>query len=110
MTEVSYKTVERPYTVSEIDQMRQCVEKLVEGPIYMEFTGDGYCGSGSTYNAQEREAKIEGRLRTYMTNGTAPVELAEAVQEINRVEQEQMEASRARWEARQQNSLATAPA
>ncbi len=52
---------ERKYTVAEIDQMRELIQ--------------GSYPDGWPYMHDEREAEIEGRLRTYMLNGTNPEEL-----------------------------------
>lgn len=52
---------QRKYTVGEIDRMRSEIEwSYPSGP----------------YNAIERNADIENRLRTHMQNGTTPEELA----------------------------------
>ena len=56
---------ERKYSVSEIDQMRGFIEALT-----LEY--------GVGYQREQLEAQVEDRLRTYMLNGTEPVELEQA--------------------------------
>jgi len=52
---------ERKYSVSEIDRMRKAIEWSFP--------------TGVSYDAVDRAAEIEERLRTYMLNGTDPKEL-----------------------------------
>lgn len=56
---------ERKYSIAEIDQMRAAIRSIC-------------IQSGVAYYPAEKTAEIEERLRTYMINGTEPVELRNA--------------------------------
>jgi hypothetical protein len=53
---------QRPYTVSEIERMRQALQ-IINTPI------------GISYSQTAIDARVEDQLRTYMVNGTEPDEL-----------------------------------
>jgi hypothetical protein len=61
---------QRKYSVTEIDRMRYSVQCMYMGPFNPEL--------------------VEGRLRTYMVNGTEPEELEQAATERMRADQERI--------------------
>lgn len=74
---------QRKYSIDEIDRMRRAVKELSMG-----WTARFYSGSRALFEPSFEE--IEGKLRTYMLNGTAPEELDEVVGEDRaRLEKEQ---------------------
>lgn len=87
---------ERAYTVAEIDEMRGFVETLVRGVGHWTVMPSG--GLMGRYldhmNQREYDACIEGRLRTYMVNGTAPDELREAADKIKNADREAADRAR----------------
>lgn len=96
---------ERAYTVSEIDEMRKHVRRLIEGPIlnwHVSQDGGAQSMGGRSYNPRDRDAQVEDRLRTYMLNGTTVEELREAVRQ-------QDEATRAALERAQEAAKAPTP-
>lgn len=77
---------EGKYTISEIDEMRRCVNRLWLGPtLYWVVSADGnaYSNGGRSYSAAERTVEVEARLRTYMMNGTTLEELRAAEAEMD---------------------------
>lgn len=92
---------ERAYTLTEIDEMRRLVERLMEGPRYWHYSPSGcYSSSGGGYDPARRTAAVEDRLRTYMMAGTSLDELVAAVRELNDRETAQMERAKAEWHAK----------
>lgn len=59
---------DRKYSVNEIDRMRRAIHQRA-------------CQPGQSFSPQERNAMIEGMLRTYMQNGTDPQELEQEAAE-----------------------------
>ncbi len=57
----------RKYTVAEIDRMRRAISQR-----------ENLSMQGQSFYPNERHAKIEDMLRTYMANGTEPEELERA--------------------------------
>lgn len=90
----------RKYSLDEIDQMRRDIDRIVEGVRHYQWSPSGCFSSGITYNAAERAAKIEDRLRTYMQNGTDPAELEAKVKSIHDAEQKDIDRQRDAWIAK----------
>ena len=92
----------RAYMLAEIDEMRDLVGVIMDGPGSYQYSGNGYYSSGRVYNESERSAKIEDRLRTYMTASLEPEELRARVKEIREIEQERMDRARESYERQQE--------
>lgn len=99
---------QRSYSLSEIDQMRRHIDRIMDGVRHWPCGGSGFFSyGGGSHDGDRRYAEVEDRLRTYMMAGVDPKEIASKVADMDRIEEGQMRQAWEDWEAsRREKGLA----